>query len=135
VIAHLWGCASAINCYLAWGKLGGQVKPRRTSMITLLLVATSLCLLSSAAQTPFWLREDASHSTWDDLSAIDPNFDEFFTAFAGITTFAHLPLVNCLHPVYAEESKEKFDIAIVGAPFDTTVTYRPGCVPVYYLMA
>jgi len=104
-------------------------------MITLLLVAISLCLLSFAAQKPFWIREDASQSPWDDQSVIDPNFDEILAAFAGITTFAHLPLVNCLHPVHAEESREKFDIAIVGAPFDTSVTYRPGCVPVYNLIA
>lgn len=104
-------------------------------MITLLLVAVALCPLSFAAQNPFWITEDASPGTWDDLSPIEPNFDEIFTAFAGISTFAHLPLVNCLHPVYAEEVKEKFDIAIVGAPFDTSVTYRPGCVPVYHQIA
>jgi hypothetical protein len=120
-------CASAIICYLDWGTQA--MKPRRCSMITHLLVALTLCPLVLAAQKPFWINEDASHGTGDELSALEPNYDEIFTAFAGVTTFAHLPLVNCLHPGYAEESKEKFDIAIVGAPFDTSVTYRPGCVP------
>ena len=55
--------------------------------------------------------------------------DESTTAFAGITTFAHLPFINCLHPAYHDEAKERFDIAIIGAPSDTSVTYRPG----YYL--
>lgn len=41
--------------------------------------------------------------------------------FAGISTFAHLQHVYCL-----TEPHEKFDIAILGAPFDTAVTYRPG---------
>lgn len=42
-------------------------------------------------------------------------------AFSGISTFAHLPHVKCLTNL-----DEKFDIAIIGAPFDTAVTYRPG---------
>ncbi|KAI1927082.1 hypothetical protein LOZ66_003351 [Ophidiomyces ophidiicola] len=42
-------------------------------------------------------------------------------AFAGISTFAHLKHVKCL-----VEPDELFDIAIIGAPFDTAVSYRPG---------
>lgn len=36
--------------------------------------------------------------------------------YSGLTTFAHLPYLNCF-----PESKEmeKYDIAILGAPFDT----------------
>lgn len=41
-------------------------------------------------------------------------------AFSGITSFAHLPIVPCL------ASKESFDIAIIGYPFDTAVSFRPG---------
>jgi agmatinase len=41
--------------------------------------------------------------------------------FAGINTFAHLKHVKCL-----TEPTEPFDIAIVGVPFDTAVSYRPG---------
>lgn len=41
--------------------------------------------------------------------------------FSGISTFAHLPHTRCLtHPEAA------YDIAILGAPFDTAVSYRPG---------
>ncbi|KXT02766.1 hypothetical protein AC578_5462 [Pseudocercospora eumusae] len=41
--------------------------------------------------------------------------------YTGISTFAHLPHVRCLqHP------EEEYDIAILGLPFDTAVTYRPG---------
>lgn len=42
-------------------------------------------------------------------------------AFSGIATFAHLPHVPCL-----TQPQEAFDIAILGAPFDTSVSYRPG---------
>lgn len=36
-------------------------------------------------------------------------------------TFGHLPSARCL-----TEIDERFDIAIIGAPFDTAVSYRPG---------
>jgi agmatinase len=42
--------------------------------------------------------------------------------FSGIDTFAHLNWTNC----FAPESNGTFDIAIVGAPFDLGVSYRPG---------
>ena len=37
--------------------------------------------------------------------------------FAGLTTYANLPYVHCLAP--EGQQVEKFDIAILGAPFDT----------------
>ncbi|KAF2486829.1 arginase family-domain-containing protein [Neohortaea acidophila] len=41
--------------------------------------------------------------------------------FSGISTFAHLQHERCLqHP------EVEYDIAILGVPFDTAVTYRPG---------
>ncbi|KAH9900643.1 Arginase/deacetylase [Xylariomycetidae sp. FL2044] len=41
--------------------------------------------------------------------------------FSGISTFAHLPYTKCL-----TTPSELFDIAIIGVPFDTAVSYRPG---------
>ncbi|KAL7626808.1 hypothetical protein AAE478_003582 [Parahypoxylon ruwenzoriense] len=41
--------------------------------------------------------------------------------YSGITTFAHLEYHKCL-----TTPSELFDIAIIGAPFDTAVSYRPG---------
>jgi agmatinase len=41
--------------------------------------------------------------------------------FSGISTFAHLPHVKCLTAQDVE-----FDIGIIGVPFDTAVSYRPG---------
>lgn len=51
----------------------------------------------------------------------DINFDQTF--FGGILTFAHTPHFNCFDP---KNENESIDIAIVGAPFDTGVSYRPG---------
>jgi agmatinase len=44
--------------------------------------------------------------------------------FAGLNSFAHLPIGNCYDP--SKFKDEKFDIAVVGSPFDSGVSYRPG---------
>ncbi|WFD49816.1 agmatinase [Malassezia furfur] len=40
--------------------------------------------------------------------------------FAGFGSFAHLPMMNCLH------SDASFDIGFLGMPLDTATSYRPG---------
>ncbi|KAK5989628.1 Putative agmatinase 2 [Cladobotryum mycophilum] len=45
----------------------------------------------------------------------------FEWSYSGISTFAHLKHVSCL-----TEPDMPFDIGIIGAPFDTAVSYRPG---------
>ncbi|KAF1846556.1 Arginase/deacetylase [Cucurbitaria berberidis CBS 394.84] len=50
--------------------------------------------------------------------------DVTHSKFAGLTTYANLPYVHCLAP--KDDEIETFDIAILGAPFDTGVTARPG---------
>ena len=42
--------------------------------------------------------------------------------FGGLSTFAHLPYVHCL--AADTEDVEKFDIAVLGAPFDTVSHVR-----------
>ncbi|KAL4778490.1 arginase family-domain-containing protein [Aspergillus varians] len=44
--------------------------------------------------------------------------------FSGLTTFAHISYLNCF--VDSEAESTPYDIAILGAPFDTAVTGRPG---------
>ncbi|KAL4870285.1 hypothetical protein BDV12DRAFT_184495 [Aspergillus spectabilis] len=44
--------------------------------------------------------------------------------FSGLTTFARIPYVNCFLDSEAESTT--YDIAVLGAPFDTAVTGRPG---------
>ena len=43
--------------------------------------------------------------------------------YSGLSTYANLPFVHCLSE---EKEIEKYDIAILGAPFDTGTTARPG---------
>ncbi|KAI1818187.1 arginase [Poronia punctata] len=49
---------------------------------------------------------------------------EYGSQFHGLTTYANIPYVNC----FSDEAigAAKYDIAILGAPFDTGVTARPG---------
>lgn len=42
--------------------------------------------------------------------------------YAGLQTYANLPWVHCL----STDEVEKYDIAVLGAPFDTATTGRPG---------
>lgn len=44
------------------------------------------------------------------------------SVFSGITTFAKLPWVQC----FGAQKDTQFDIAFLGAPFDTGTSYRPG---------
>ena len=43
------------------------------------------------------------------------------SVFSGISTFGRLPYFPCL-----ASEEEKYDIAFLGAPFDTGTSYRPG---------
>ncbi|KAM6514101.1 hypothetical protein FALCPG4_015264 [Fusarium falciforme] len=63
---------------------------------------------------------DDKEWTKEELDELEAKWG-FEWAFGGIGTFAHLNHVKCL-----TEPTEPFDIAIIGAPFDTAVTYRPG---------
>jgi hypothetical protein len=53
------------------------------------------------------------------LSRIEADFQQW--GFSGISTFAHLNYEKCL-----TKPDTLFDIAILGVPFDTAVSYRPG---------
>ncbi|KAH0842999.1 hypothetical protein AYO21_03287 [Fonsecaea monophora] len=43
--------------------------------------------------------------------------------YSGLTTFANLPWLHCLSP---DDNVDKYDIAFLGAPFDTGTSARPG---------
>ncbi|KAL1967469.1 hypothetical protein VTN77DRAFT_3254 [Rasamsonia byssochlamydoides] len=46
-------------------------------------------------------------------------------AIGGLTSFAHLPYVPCFSAL-TDDQIDRYDIAILGAPFDTATSYRPG---------
>lgn len=63
-----------------------------------------------------------------DYKAFEYEQEDISTAiYNGLMTYANLPYVHCLANTTIESSDaEKYDIAILGAPFDTGVTARPG---------
>lgn len=58
------------------------------------------------------------------IGKLDEEISLDATKYRGLTTYANLPYVHCLGK--EGEEVEKYDIAILGAPFDTAVTARPG---------
>ncbi|KAF3915273.1 Guanidinobutyrase [Arthrobotrys entomopaga] len=87
----------------------------------------SLQILQAYAVTTAAARETPPHENHNQASTDHLRLEELQRkwshewAYSGISTFAHLPYTKCLlHP------DEHYDVAIIGAPFDTSVTYRPG---------
>ncbi|KAI0126391.1 proclavaminate amidinohydrolase [Xylariales sp. AK1849] len=63
-------------------------------------------------------QEPMYHGSHDDVDIVSGS------QFHGLRTYANLPYVNCISDAEAEE--KRYDIAFLGAPFDTAVTARPG---------
>lgn len=102
--------------------LTGPTMSHSTSLLilgVLLFSVTSIAHDHSPEQNAFKLekcQESLKESTW--LDKYGPQIDQ---SFSGPLSFSHLPYTRCL-----ENEETKFDIAILGMPFDTAVTYRPG---------
>ncbi|GFG24470.1 putative agmatinase 2 [Aspergillus udagawae] len=85
------------------------MKPTLVSLLALAGTALGHAHHDDAEVVPESLREE-----------LLKKWDQEFT-FSGIASFAHLKPVKCL-----VEPDERYDIAVIGAPFDTAVSYRPG---------
>ncbi|KAJ7180685.1 arginase family-domain-containing protein [Mycena filopes] len=59
---------------------------------------------------------DVENEPW--TSKFGPQID---LGYSGPLSFSHLPYTRCL-----DDGAARFDIAILGMPFDTTTSYRPG---------
>lgn len=55
----------------------------------------------------------------------DDDVDLTTDAVGGLTSFGHLPYVPCF-AAKTDEDTGSYDIAVLGAPFDTATSYRPG---------
>jgi agmatinase len=80
---------------------------------TLLLPAT-IAVIATAREISFPSLSGFS-SDQALMGVISPDISQ--AKFEGLATYANLPYVHCLAP--KGEEIEKFDIAILGAPFDT----------------
>ncbi|KAM0285301.1 hypothetical protein ACHAQH_001490 [Verticillium albo-atrum] len=83
---------------------------------------TSLCLwLLTASLSTACSHDHDDGKVWskDELDKLERKWGG--VPFTGIGSFAHLKYIKCL-----TTPSELYDIAIIGAPFDTAVSYRPG---------
>ena len=85
--------------------LGSRMSIRLLATFTVLCAARDITFPPIAGVTPqqAFLQEDVDISTG--------------SAFAGLTTYANLPYVHCLAD--EKEKLQLYDIAVLGAPFDT----------------
>jgi agmatinase len=88
-----------------------------------LLVAVHVQVLRSGAhlQSPFTDAPSGSHRDSSETWSEKYGGVQYDLPFSGPLAFSHLPYVRCL-----ENVSPAFDIALLGMPFDTSVTYRPG---------
>ena len=89
-----------------------------TQLLTLLLAEIILC---SSSQEQFSLEnEKLNGKEMNNGEKLQEKWGGLW-AFQGVNTFAHLEHHKCL-----VEPQEEFDIAVIGVPFDTATSYRPG---------
>ena len=60
-------------------------------------------------------------SAWNGVDGMEADAGWIQWGFSGVSTFAHLKHTKCL-----TSTDTLFDIALLGVPFDTAVSYRPG---------
>ena len=80
------------------------------------LAAVSVLQIAAAQQAQFSEPADVITEKW--AKKYGKQSDQ---TFSGPLAFSHLTYTRCL-----EDRDTLFDIAILGMPFDTAVTYRPG---------
>ena len=97
-----------------------------------LAAAVTTALLAPAALAS--VQYPASIATSPGADAL--NFTELFAAYGGdmsneawtrsawngLTTFARAPPLRC----FGEDAGASFDVVVIGAPFDTATSFRPG---------
>ncbi|KAI1425758.1 arginase [Xylaria sp. FL1777] len=91
------------------------------------LVGTALVGVSGARdwQFPHASGYSTAQKPLGGVGLVDDDIDIIRgSQFSGLNTYAKIPYVNCFSDEAADGAK--YDVAILGAPFDTGVTARPG---------
>jgi agmatinase len=81
----------------------------------------TFALLASAL--PHRSRDTGTQTSSLPLTWAEKYGPQFDLAYSGPLSFAHLPYSKCLDAI---NDSQLFDIAILGVPFDSAVSYRPG---------
>lgn len=91
------------------------------ALISLLFLMSSVQLSTSARDITF--PPVSGYSSQQIIPQQNLGLDITHAKFAGLMTYANLPYVHCLAP--EQHDVVPFDIAILGAPFDTVGQVRP----------
>ncbi|KAM0696859.1 hypothetical protein Q7P36_002930 [Cladosporium allicinum] len=88
----------------------------------------ALAALLEAREIVFPPTSGYQYPLGNSLGALEYETDDIASPkFNGLSTYANVPYVHCLaNTTLSGEDVEKYDIAVLGAPFDTGVTARPG---------
>lgn len=81
--------------------------------------ASNIIGVEAQGQEPFRLPGDGGSPYLGPFALIWPG-TQADSVFSGIATFGRIPYREC----FGRDKHEKFDIAILGAPFDTATSYR-----------
>ena len=92
-------------------------------LFTLFLWSISPCLARDIVFPPISPLEHGGRDSYQSPIGAQDDVLQSGMKYAGLTTFANLPWVHCLSQ---DPDLELFDIAFLGAPFDTGTTGRPG---------
>lgn len=106
-------CSRWRNLYMVPLQLS-PVKPHKMKFNLLVLASVAAAAYHSDPLHPHAVFSSNSSDSLEDI------WDGLWP-FQGINTFAHLEHQKCLL-----RPDDEYDIAIVGVPFDTAVSYRPG---------
>jgi hypothetical protein len=110
----------SVGKYPPGARLATSFAPKKTEemLVKALLLAASVVL---ARDIKFPPAAGYQHRLLMDMGSVEDvpgDSDDLSQAkFAGLLTFAHIPYVHCL--AGEKDTVEPFDIAILGAPFDT----------------
>lgn len=92
-------------------------------MYSLIIVAASLLIIPASARDIVFPPVAAIHnnpaSHQYPLTHEDPIDIVTGSQFSGLTTFANLPYLNCFVDDESTTTNNNYDIAFLGAPFDT----------------
>lgn len=104
-----------------------------TDKINMKLALLQLLLTAAVSSSAHSINEKyhayKDQSDISSLQADSPSLDDLwgsFWAYQGIQSFAHLPYQQCLQLDPSSSEPLPYDIAVIGVPFDTAVSYRPG---------
>jgi len=99
----------------------------RIKFILLAPAFSQALALQERREIPFLGEQDAyTPGVFRQSSAGEGPIDISEITYSGLNTFAGVAHAQCFRPSHDEKDATRYDIAVLGAPLDTTVTGRPG---------